>query len=276
MLRRTLSILAALAVVAGAAALPGPARADDTPPLGPGTAGPPYPYATALMGEELGRPLVPLVDKAMITRSPHGYLYRAGQQDSRLTVTVVDGRMRFVDTGTRAFRRVARGCRTQRVRRGVAAVCRVPRWASSARPLLLEVWPRLGHDYVDVSTLPATFAVTVLGDGGHETVRLGAGPDFFNGHTGRDRVSGGAGNDWIRSGDDDDAVSGGDHDDQLVGMDGDDVLHGDAGDDRLAGMAGQDSLDGGEGRDFLLCDIGVDNVLTDLLDRLLGCEHASS
>lgn len=276
MLRRTLSALAGAAALAAVALAAGPATADGTPPLGPGTAGPPYPYATELMGEELGRPLVPLVDKAMITRSEHGYLYRAGQQDSRLTVTASGTRLRFVDTGTASFRRLGRGCTERAVRRGVAAVCRVPSWVSTERPLLLEVWPRLGDDHVDVSTLPESFAVTVLGDAGHEVVRLGAGPDFFNGHTGRDRVVGGAGNDWIRSGLDDDVARGGDGDDQLVGMDGDDTLYGDAGDDRLGGMAGRDTLVGGEGHDFLLCDTGVDNALTDLLDRLLGCETSSS
>lgn len=275
MFRRTAVSLAALAALAAATATSaGPADAG-TPPNGPGTAGPPYEYATELMGEELGRPLVPLVDKAMITRSAYGYLYRAGEQDSRLTVTVSGGSLRFVDTGTRSFHRLAAGCVEQDVWRGVAAVCPVPDSASVDRPVLLEVWPRLGDDHVNTATLPATFAVTVLGDGGDEVVRFGAGPDFFNGFTGRDRVLGGGGNDWIRLGPDADAVRGGADDDQLVGQDGNDVLYGDAGDDRLGGMGGRDRLVGGGGKDFLLCSSGVDNAVADLLDRLLGCENRS-
>ncbi|UMG91082.1 calcium-binding protein [Nocardioides sp. TF02-7] len=274
MVRRTLAAVATGIAVALALAPTGPAGAG-TPPNGPGTAGPPYDYATELMGEELGKPLVPLPDKAMITRSKHGYLYRAGQQHNRLTVTFSGTSLRFVDTGTRSFHRLAAGCVEQRVWRGVAAVCPVPTWISVDRPVLLEVWPRLGNDHVNVSTLPASFAVTVLGDAGDEVVRFGAGPDFFNGFTGRDRVFGGGGNDWIRLGPDADVVRGGGADDQLVGQDGDDVMYGDAGDDRLGGMGGRDRLVGGSGRDFLLCS-GIDNFVADLLDRLLGCGNRSS
>ena len=93
---------------------------------------------------------------------------------------------------------------------GIAAVCRVPAGISATAPLLLEVWPRLGDDYVDGSSLPDTFAMTVLSDAGHDVALFGAGPDFFNGFTGRDQVWGGAGNDWIRTGQEADLVWGGD------------------------------------------------------------------
>ena len=99
MIRRTPAAVAALAVLAavGGFALPGPAEGQGTPPYGEGTAGPPYDYATELMG---GGSLISLPDQAMITRTEHGYLFRAGQQDSHLVVTVTDEGLRFEDTGT--------------------------------------------------------------------------------------------------------------------------------------------------------------------------------
>ena len=36
---------------------------------------------------------------------------------------------------------------------GVAATCRMPSHATTSTPMLLEVWPRLGDDYLDASTL---------------------------------------------------------------------------------------------------------------------------
>jgi serralysin len=270
--RRVLAVLACLGAVSGAALVPGPAEGKGTPPDGEGTAGPPYDYETALMGEYA---LIPLPDQAMITRTEHGYLFRAGQQDTHLVVTVTGGRLRFDDAGTERFKKLARACREEAVPTGVAATCRLPRGISTAQPLLLEVWPRLGNDFVDGSGLPNTFAMTVLSDAGHDTALLGAGPDFFNGFTGRDRVSGGAGNDWIRTGDGADVVWGGAGDDQLVGTDGNDRFYGDDGDDRLGGGAGSDRLDGGLGNDNVFCETGVDSVWTDGLDRLLACESVS-
>ena len=46
------------------------------------------------------------------------------------------------------------------------------------------MWPRLGDDRVDASTLPDSVAMTVLGDAGDDVVLFGGGPDFFNGFTG--------------------------------------------------------------------------------------------
>lgn len=255
--------------MAGAVLSPGAAVGGDTPPNGAGTAGPPYDYDTALMGQHA---FVPLPDQAMITRSDRGYVFRAGQQDSRLVVTLEDGRLRFTDSGTEGLKRLARGCREEAVEVGVAATCRVPRWVTTDQPLLLEVWPRLGDDHLDASTLPATFAMTMLGDGGDDVAMFGAGPDFFNGFTGRDRVWGGDGNDWIRTGDGADEVWGGGGDDQLVGTGGKDRFYGEDGDDLLGGGAGDDGLDGGPGADLLRCEAGHDTVRTDRADRLRSCE----
>lgn len=270
MIRRTsiaAAALAALAAVAGPD--PGDAAGQGTPPNGPGTAGPPYDYATELMG---GYAFLPLPDQAALTVTDHGYLFRAGQQDTHLVVTLTDDGIRFADTGTAAFKELAGTCVEEHADVGIAALCTVPAGISADAPLLVEVWPRLGDDYVDGSGLPETVAMTMLSDAGHDTAVFGAGPDFFNGFTGRDRVWGGDGNDWIRTGQGPDRVWGGAGDDQLVATDGRDVLFGEDGDDLLGGGAGDDRLDGGPGADRLKCDGGADTATTDGADRLRSCD----
>ena len=260
---------AALATI-GTAAVPAPATSQGTPPRGAGTAGPPYSYTTELMG---GGSFLPLPDQAALTLTEHGYLFRAGQQDSDLVVTLTADGIRFADAGTAAFKRLAGVCTEEKKTAvGIAAVCPVPDTMTATEPLLVEIWPRLGDDVVDGSSLPDTVAMTVLGDAGHEQVRFGAGPDFFNGFTGRDQVWGGGGNDWIRTGDGADSVWGGDGDDQLVGTDGRDRFYGEAGADLLGGGAGGDYLEGGTGADLVRCEAGSDTVLTDGRDRLRSCE----
>lgn len=232
-------------------------------------AGPPYEYTTELLGEGV---FIPLKDKAMLTRTTHGYLFRTGQQDSHLVLTRVKRGLRFVDRGTARFVKLSGACRERSVKVGVAAVCRVPTDISVRQPLLVEVWPRLGDDFTDGSTLPATIALTVLADGGNDVALLGAGPDFFNGASGRDRVSGGAGDDWIRAGLGNDVVKGRRGDDYLVGVDGRDVVRGGGGDDRVYGMDGNDRLDGGAGADFVVCGAGLDSAKGDGLDVFRDCE----
>lgn len=269
MLRRTLrpalaALVAATMMTTAVGTTAGVAGAAES------AAGPSYDFTTELMGQFT---FIPLKDVAMLTRTRHGYRFRTGQQDSHLVVTEVRRGLRFVDTGTRSFKKLSRSCRERKVRVGVAAVCRVPGTVSTSRPLLVEVWPRLGDDFTDGSSLPATVALAVLGDEGHDVALLGAGPDFFNGHSGRDRVSGGAGNDWIRAGSGNDVVWGGPGDDRLVGMEGRDVIFGGEGADRVGGGDGDDRLQGDEGQDFLLCGIGRDTVLGYDGDRVLGdCE----
>jgi hypothetical protein len=58
--------------------------------------GPYWPYVQQIM---IGG-VVPLKGQAIINVTEHGYLFRAGQQNSSLTMTLVDGRLRFADTGT--------------------------------------------------------------------------------------------------------------------------------------------------------------------------------
>jgi len=238
----------------------------------PGTnAGPPYDFTTELMGQYV---TIPLKDQGQINRTEHGYRYWSGQQSSHLVVTLVSGGLRLVDTGTERWKYLPPACNPQEVEVGVSAVCRVKPGITVAQPLLLEIWPRLGNDYTDTSSLPATFAVTVLGDKGNDTVHFGAGWDFFNGHTGHDVISGGAGNDWIRAGLDDDVVNGGSGNDDLLGMEGIDTVHGDEGDDRVGGGDQNDRLWGDVGTDFLLCGTGVDTANISGDDRVYNdCEN---
>jgi hypothetical protein len=216
---------------------------------------------------------VAIKDQVMLTRTKLGYRFWSGQQDSHLVVTLVDGRLLFRDTGTERYKKLTPACTRMRVRVGVAASCRVPDDISVRWPLLLEIWPRLGDDFTDTSTLPATFATALLTDEGNDVGRLGAGPDFFNGHSTRDRVWGGAGNDWIRAGLGNDFVDGGSGNDYLVAMQGPDTVHGGPGDDRVGGAEGADRLWGDEGADFVLCGTGLDNVGADAADRIFhDCE----
>lgn len=269
MLRRrvrcALAVLAGVALTAMTAGTSVGLAAGDNPP-----AGPPYNYTTELMGE--GR-FIPLKDVAMLTKTEHGYRFRTGQQDSHLVVTQQNGRLRLVDTGTKSWRRLSPACRRQRVRVGIAAVCRIPGSVTQRRPLLVEVWPRLGNDFTDGSSLRATVAMTVLADEGHDVARLGAGPDFFNGHSGRDRVSGGADNDWIRAGLGNDVVRGRSGHDWLVAMQGQDAVTGGDGDDRVYGSDGDDRLSGDAGEDRISCGSGRDRAKADGTDRaVVDCE----
>jgi serralysin len=238
-------------------------------------AGPPYHFVTELTGQFR---TIPLMDKAMLTRTKHGYRFRTGQQSSHLVVTLVNGRLRVTDTGTETFRNLSTpACQRIKVGVGIAAVCRIPADVSVRQPLLLEVWPRLGNDFTDTSSLPASIAVTVLADAGNDVTRLGAGPDFANAAKGRDQVWGGGGNDWIRSGLGDDTVYGDGGDDYIVAQEGHDIVRAGDGDDRVSGGDGNDRLWGDTGADFLLCGTGRDSVVADGRDRVFhDCESVGS
>lgn len=217
-------------------------------------AGPPCKFQTELKGGGA----VPLKDAAIITREDCGYRYRAGQQNSHLVVNRVKAGLRFADRHTKRFKRLAPACHEKRGVVGVAAVCKVPGKYSARRPLLIEVWPRLGDDFVDGSSLPVTFAMAVLGDAGNDVVHLGAGPDFFNGAFDRDRVWGGAGNDWLRTGD------------------GRDHIRGAAGNDFIVAGDGPDTIIGGKGDDKIYCGPGKDRAKRDAADSVIRfCERVS-
>jgi serralysin len=239
MLRPALTVAAGAALVAGTGAGLSAAFAGQ-----PADAGPPYSYTTVLHGQF---EFTPLKNAAMIRDSKHGYIWYSGQQDGNLTVTKHGDSLRFHDKTAHRFEELAAGCHKIDVNKGVGAECKLDKDLSEAQPALLEIWPRLGDDYTDVSTLPASIAVTVLGDAGDDFAHLGAGPDFFNGAKGKDTVRGGAGNDWLRTGDHNDRIAGGAGDDYLMGVAGNDKIRGGAGDDRIGGGPGNDDLRGGPG-----------------------------
>ena len=217
--------------------------------------GPTKRYVTVLKGQFT---FIPLKNQAMISRSTSGYVYRAGQQDSRLTVTRTKRGLRFHDAGTRRWHALAKPCRKARARVGVAAVCTVPRWAARRNALLLQVWPRLGNDFVDASDLGNRVDVTVLGDAGRDVALLGEGDDFFNGAMGRDRARGGGGSDWLRAGAAAEVLRGGRGHDRVVGVGGNDFVGGGRGSDRVEGGPGRDRVHSGRGRDRLSCGDGRD------------------
>lgn len=215
--------------------------------------GPYRPYITEIMINDV----VPLKDEAIINRTTQGYLYRAGQQNSDLTVTQTDGRLRFVDTGTKSWKWLPKACTRLTVPQGVGATCAIATKFTDAAPMLIDVWPRLGHDVVDTTALSALFDVTVLGDRGDDVVRFGAGDDFFNGAQDTDRGYGGAGRDWIRMGPGNDYIDGGAEGDYLVGVDGNDTIHSGDGDDRVS------------------CGTGSDDATVSTSDRASDCERTS-
>ncbi|UMG94249.1 calcium-binding protein [Nocardioides sp. TF02-7] len=267
MLRPTLTLLAALVALA-ACLVTGTGPVVTTAAAGPAAPGEP---PLALLGD--GTSVRPLKDAALVEMTPQGWRYVAGQQDSHLTVSVVEGRVRFEDTGTRVLRRLPKQCTELEVPVGVAAECRVP--ARFADGMYLQVWPRLGDDVVDGSTLPAQLRLWVLADAGDDTMYGGAGDDFLNGAQGHDIGHGGGGDDWLRTGKGNDRLWGGDGDDRLVGVGGRDRLHGEAGTDRVEGGPGADVLSGGEGRDVVSCAGGRDRATVDADDRVRHCEQVT-
>ncbi len=227
---------------------------------------------TELLGE--GGPVTPLKNAAMVTKTKVGYRYQAGQQNSHLVVTKRGNRLHFRDTGTAKLRSLAGSCRKERASRGIAVSCRVPAKYGRSHPMFVEVWPRLGNDFVDGSRLSSAFRLWALVDAGHDTVLGGAGNDFVNGASGRDTVRGGGGNDWIRTGKGRDRAWGGSGNDKIVGQNGADKLRGGKGNDRVGGGGGRDRLWGNAGADTIACGAGADKAWFDRADRLSRCEAA--
>lgn len=265
------SAIAGLAVLGTTPAAVADRFTDPTMSLPRGTGlipgvGPHWPYVQQIQIDTV----IPLKNQAIINRTEHGYLFRAGQQDSDLTITRADGRLVFADRGTEEWKWLPRPCRPVKVTKGVAASCRIP--SATDFPMLLEVWPRVGDDVVDTSTLSRKFDVAVLGDRGNDVVHLGRGDDFVNGAQDRDRIYGGPGRDWLRSGDGRDFLDGGKGGDHLVGVAGNDTLYGRGGDDRLGGDDGDDTIVSGAGADFVVCGLGWDDAWVGSDDRSVGCE----
>lgn len=222
----------------------------------------------------------PIVNQALVRFNTCGMNFLAGIQDSKLTVTMVDGKIQFRDRGTKAWKRLPKQCTPQKVKKGIGALCSIPpRFADG---MFLTLWPRLGNDTVIAETLPANIRVWVLLDDGHDVARTGPADDFINGATGRDRIWSGGGSDWVRSGKDDDRIDAGPGDDggancdqgetQIVGGPGVDLVIGGPGGDCLYSGPEVDTIRADDGAaDRVVCGGGRDILAIDHIDEVRAC-----
>ena len=202
MIRATASVLTVLvSSVVLTAVGAGPASAGGHPPtsLGPGEAG----------VSDIG-------GKAVIRYSKYGPVYIAGKQNTHLRIDQVKHGLRFRDTGTGGIKgSLPDRCSRQKVAKGISVVCGIPD-RFRGKHMFVQVWPRLGNDYVDGRSLSSRFRLWVLTDAGNDVVYGGAGDDFVNGAKGADRVWGGAGRDWLRGGPGADMLNGGPGKDRIA------------------------------------------------------------
>ena len=269
-IRRAAVLTATVVVAVGIApALTSPATAG---PDGQYLAyGPSDPYEDAMMPWH--GPVEPMVNQAAIDRTEYGYMYLGGRQNNHLTVTyTTDGRLRYADTGTLAWKRLAAGCVAEPATVGVSATCPIPAETGTSDALLLEVQVRLGNDFIDTRTLPSMFEAAVLGDEGKDVIFTGAGNDYITGAQDNDRINGGAGSDWLRSGIGDDVIVGGAGNDWLVGNQQSDRIYGNAGDDAIYGSEDNDFLYGGTGTDRIYGGPGTDAATMSATSRAWTCE----
>ncbi|UMG92805.1 hypothetical protein [Nocardioides sp. TF02-7] len=147
--------------------------------------------------------------QAVMRMSKHGIVYIAGKHNTRLTITLDEqrNRIRYRDTKTLRVNSMPKICKRQKVRKGISVVCALPKRFHDR--MFVQVWPRLGNDYVDGRDLPRGFRLWVLADAGRDVMYGGAGDDFFNGAKGNDRAYGGGGRDWLRGGLGSDTLVGG-------------------------------------------------------------------
>jgi hypothetical protein len=94
-----------------------------------------------------------------------------------------------------------------------------------------------------------TFAQTIIGTSGDDSIRGANGGALIFGNGGDDTIAGGNGKDCI---------VGGEGNDRLEGHNGRDVLLGGPGDDTIDGGNGTDTIDGGSGTDSCVGDHGPD------------------
>lgn len=117
-------------------------------------------------------------------------------------------------------------------------------------------------DRIDASA--SSFAVTVSGGDGADTIIGSQYPDLIFGDSGNDSIDGGGSIEIVVGYVLGDAIYGGDGDDRLLGDDGSDFLSGEAGNDYLDNGDTRGRLDGGLGDDTL------DGVGSDLLYSIVG------
>ena len=202
MIRATASLLAILvSSVTFLGVGVSPASASGHPPtmLGPGDAG----------VSDIG-------GRAVIRYSKYGPVYIAGKQNTHLRIVQVKQSLRFRDTRTGGIKgSLPERCSREKVAKGISVLCEIPPRFRGKR-MFVQVWPRLGNDYVDGRSLSRHFRLWVLADAGNDIVYGGAGADFVNGAKGADRVWGGAGNDWLRGGPGADMLNGGSGKDRIA------------------------------------------------------------
>jgi len=204
LIRATASLLAVLvSSVTLVAVGVSPASAGGYPPtmLGPGDAG----------VSDIG-------GRAVIRYSKYGPVYIAGKQNTHLRITHVKGEpsLRFRDTRTGGIKgSLPDRCSREKVEKGISVVCEIPA-RFRGNQMFVQVWPRLGNDYVDGRSLSRHFRLWVLADAGNDVVYGGAGADFVNGAKGADRVWGGDGRDWLRGGPGADMLNGGSGADRIA------------------------------------------------------------
>ena len=230
MLRRTarLALATAACAIAPVVSTVALTSAADAQPAG---YGPSDPFIEALLPSH--GPVEPMKNQSKIISTSNGYRLTSGQQHNHIKVTADDGRIRFRDTKTASWKSLPSTRSKIKVKRGIAASCKVPSGTGTNNPMLLEIHPRLGNDFVDGRTLSASFELAVLCDQGRDTVFGGRGDDFINAAQDPDVVRGRAGNDWIRGGTGNDRLWGGRGNDYMVGQDGSDRVTGGAGANRV-------------------------------------------
>lgn len=213
-----------------------------------------------------------LARPATLKKVKAGYYYGVWGQNNVVTVTLVDGKLKFRDPKPVRWEGFPRACTKQRVSHGVSALCPVPKWVTPAKPLEITFEMRLGDDTVDTTALPAEIFANVLADQGRDVVRTGAGDDVINGAFDHDEIWSGDGDDWVRSGESADLVFGEAGKDRLVGGEVGDVLHGGDGNDSVEGGPGDDTLYGDAGSDTIKCGDGHDLADNDPADTRFACE----
>jgi hypothetical protein len=125
--------------------------------------------------------------------------------------------------------------------------------------------------------LRGSLSADLLRGGGNGDCLIGfAGADRLFGQTGADQLLGGPGGDQLSGGGGEDRLAGESGNDRLDAGDGADRLDGGPGRDLIVGGFGADRVRALDGeRDVVRCGVGVDQVLADRRDRLIGCERIS-
>jgi hypothetical protein len=160
-------------------------------------------------------------------------------------------------------------------------------------PMMASLQGGDGNDSLTVSTsTPAVAPVEAHGNGGNDTLAVGAGPvllyggpgedgltagpqggSLLHGDTGGDHLMGGAGSDWLAGDDGADVIVGGEGGDHIFGDYFGPFGPSDPGPDKVDAGPGSDTVDAGGGDDIVMGGSGGDTVAGGLGDdQLEGAE----